>query len=140
MKCIYKKENIYLVRVDRGEELVEKIVEFCQKENINGAWVEGLGAGDKVELSWYDLNKKEYIKKVFEEPFEIVNLSGNIALADKKPLLHAHVTLTNTNFQSFGGHLHSLRISGTGEIKITNFNKIISRAMDYNTGLKLLKK
>ena len=114
MEIIYQKENQYLLRIQRGDELVEEVLRFCEKEGIRAAWVEGLGAGDKVEISYYDFEKREYVPAVFEEEFELLNLTGNIALIDDKPFLHAHVTLGRKDMSTLGGHLHSMRVSGTG--------------------------
>lgn len=139
MKIIYEKDNTFIIRILRGEEAVQEIINFCEEKNINAGWVSGLGACDKTELSYYDLAKKEYIKKTVDEECELLNLTGNIAFADGKRMLHAHVTLGRSDYSTIGGHVHSMRISGTGEIYITKLDAHFERELDEETGLKLLK-
>jgi predicted DNA-binding protein with PD1-like motif len=139
MKIIYEKENTYVLRILRGEEVIEQILSFCAERDINAAWICGLGACDKTELSYYDLAAKEYKKKIIEEECELLNLTGNIAFADGQRMVHSHVTLGRSDYSTIGGHLHSMQISGTGEIHITKLEAKFERELDTATGLKLLK-
>jgi len=54
-------------------------------------------------------------------------------------MVHAHVTLGKSDYSTVGGHLHSMRISGTGEIHITKLDAKFERELDIQTRLKLLK-
>ena len=49
----------YMVRIDRGEDILKKLLELCEKEEIHLAAVEGIAAADHVVLARYDLAKKE---------------------------------------------------------------------------------
>ncbi len=139
MKVIYDKDNRYVLRILRGEELVEKVLEFCDAKNIDAAWISGLGACDKAELSYYDFDTREYVKKIVNEECELLNLTGNIAFADGKRMMHAHATLSRKDYTTIGGHVHSMQISGTGEVMITQLSGYFEREYDQDTGLKLLK-
>jgi predicted DNA-binding protein with PD1-like motif len=139
MKIIYDKNNTVILRIERGEELVTEVLSFCEVRNIEAGWVSGLGACDETELSYYDLSEKEYKKKVIAEECELLNLTGNLGYADGKVMLHAHVTLGRSDYSTIGGHLHSMRISGTGEIHITTLDGKFERELDSETGLKLLR-
>jgi predicted DNA-binding protein with PD1-like motif len=139
MKIIYEKENTYVLRILRGEEVVEQILSFCEERNINAAWISGLGACDKTELSYYDLKEKEYKKKILEDECELLNLTGNIAFVKGERMLHAHVTLGSSDYSTMGGHLHTMRISGTGEIHITQLDTKFERNLDKSTGLNVLQ-
>lgn len=138
MYLINKERGQHFLRVERGEELVEKVQEYCRANNITAGWVNGLGACDHAVISYYDLEKKEYIKHELEEEFELLSLIGNISVVDDKPFMHAHVTLGNRDKTVIGGHLHMMRISGTGEILITKFDAELTRSKDTTTGLSLL--
>ncbi len=139
MQVIHVENSIHIIRVEKGEELVETILAYCQKEAITSAWIQALGAGDKAKLSYYNLAKKEYVHRTFEEAFEILSILGNVATVNGKLGLHAHATLSNEQYTSFGGHLQSLRISGTGEVHIQVFNVPLNRSYDEVTGLMLLQ-
>lgn len=139
MKVIYSSNQSFLLRAERGEEAVAKILEFAAERSIRAAWIKGLGAVDHATISYYDLDKREYINKTFDEEMELVNLVGNIAVVENKPMLHSHISLARKDYSVIGGHLQSMRISGTGEIYITKLNAEFTREFDEETGLKLLK-
>ena len=102
----------YVVRIDRGEEVIAKLKELCEKEEINLASIEGLGAADHVVVGLYNVEKKEYKQRVFDEEMEITSIIGNITLQGKKVYQHIHMTVCNADLQAFGGHLTECRISG----------------------------
>lgn len=138
MLKVHNQGSNHFLRVVRGEDLVEQVQGYCKKVNVTAGWVQGLGACDHVVISYYDLEKKEYIKHEFNEEFELLSLIGNISMVDGEPFLHAHVTLGRSDQSVIGGHLHEMRISGTGEVLITRFQTEFSRSKDEETGLSLL--
>ena len=68
----------YVIRIDRGEEVIAKLMELCEKEDIRLASIEGLGAADHVVLGLYNVEKKEFKERVFDEAMEISSINGNI--------------------------------------------------------------
>lgn len=139
MYLIHSSELDFFLRIERGEDLVKSVHTFCQSNKIHAGWVQGLGACDQVTVSYYDLEAQQYKQESFEEEFEVLNLTGNISLLDEKPFMHAHVSLGRKDKSVIGGHLHSMRISGTGEIYIKSFDNSFVREKDEETGLSLLK-
>lgn len=138
MKIIYRHRDEYLIRLQRGEELVAEVLKFCEAEGVKAAWVQGLGAGEDIEISYYDLEKREYVRATFEEEYEILNLTGNISIVNGKPFLHAHATFGRKDMGAFGGHVHSLKVSGTGEVFIRKLEGEFRREFDEETGLNVL--
>lgn len=139
MKIIHAQDPTYIIRLLRGEEVVEQILSFCKEKTIDAAWIQGLGAVDRAVISSYNFEKREYEKLTLEEDTELLSLQGNIAYNNGERMLHAHVTLGRADKTVIGGHLHSMRISGTGEIQITKLNGKFEREFDEETGLSLLK-
>ena len=127
----------YVIRIDRGEEVTAKLQELCEKEDIRLASIEGLGAADHVVVGLYNVEKKEYKKRVFGEEMEISSLIGNITMQGKKVYHHIHVTVCNADLQAFGGHLNECRISGTCELFLTVLDGQVGRKYDDVTGLNL---
>ena len=72
----------YVLRLDRGEEILSCLESFCRTENIKLGSVEGLGASDHVIIGLYDVAKRVYHKSTFDEPMEITSLVGNISTKD----------------------------------------------------------
>ncbi len=136
----YKKiNNQYVVRMDKGEEVLTKLKELCEKEKIKVGSVYGLGAANYVKVGLFDVVEKEYHSKVFEEPLEITSLVGNISTKDGENYLHVHITVANKDMQVFGGHLNECRISATCELYVTSLDTEVEREFSEEIGLNLYK-
>ena len=58
----YRKfENQYVIRLDRGEEIVESLKTIAEKENIKLAYLTGIGAVGNVQPVCL-IQKKKYLK------------------------------------------------------------------------------
>lgn len=134
-----KIDNKIYLRVDRGEEVLEKILEVATKENIALASVQAIGATDKFTVGLYSVENKKYSSKTYEGEFEIVSLLGNITRKDGQPHIHLHIACGDENNHVFGGHLNYLRISATFECVITLSDGKITRKVDPITGLNILE-
>ena len=130
--------DIYVIRMDRGEELVAALTEFCRKEGIKLGSVEALGAADHAVLGLYDVGTREYHKKTFDEPMEITSLVGNISTKDGETYLHLHINLGRADMTVIGGHLNECRLSATCEMFVRRIDGIVERRLDEEvTGLNL---
>lgn len=139
MKVIVKQNNIRFIRFDRGEEFLEIIQNYCNKENIHAAYLTAIGACGELHLSWYDVHEKKYVTKVCNQDLEITGLIGNISLIDGKVFCHAHGTFSDHNLKAVAGHLKKMVISATCEIRLEIFDGTIQRGYDEVTGLNLMK-
>ena len=127
----------YVIRIDRGEEVISKLLELCEKEGITLASIEGLGAADHVVLGLYEVDKQEFKKRTFDEALEVSSVNGNITMQGDKVYQHIHITACNENLQAFGGHLVECRISGTCELFLTVLDGRVGRKHDDVTGLNI---
>lgn len=88
----YKKfNNFYVLRIDKGEEVLTSLTNFCKKENIKVGQITGLGATDKITIGLFNPNEKAYKKSEFTGPMEITSLIGNISSKDNEVYLHCHI-------------------------------------------------
>jgi predicted DNA-binding protein with PD1-like motif len=129
----------YVVRVDRGEELVESLKEFCRKSGVKLAMITGIGATDRVKIGLFDVSTKEFHQKELTGPHEITSVLGNITTKNGEPYLHLHINLADAKHHAFGGHLVSARISATFEGVVVELPGEVERFFDGNLGLNLLK-
>ena len=134
-----KFDNFYVLRVDKGEEVLEKITELCEKENIKVGSITGLGATDKLTIGLFDTVNKVYKKKEFTGPMEITSLVGNISTKEGKTYLHCHINVCDENMNVHGGHLNKCVISVTGEFIINKIEGTVEREMSKEIGLNLFK-
>lgn len=101
----YLTGRTYLFRLNKGEDLLEQLQEFCHNNQVKCATLNAIGAVSGATYSFFDQKKKKYIKVHKEEDLEILNLTGNVSLMDDKPMVHAHITLSGENGVAIGGHM-----------------------------------
>lgn len=127
----------YILRIDKGEEIVETLKQFCKNNSIVLGSVIGIGAVNEVTIGLFETASKEYHSTKLTGDFEITNLTGNISLMNEEVYLHLHITIGNTDSQTFGGHLNSAVVSATCEIIIDSIDGKVSRQFDPEIGLNL---
>lgn len=135
----YKKfDNKFIVRIDKGEEIVAKLLELSKKENIRLGTVYGIGATNKLTIGLFETETKTYISKNLEGDFEIAPLTGNITTMNEEIYLHLHINVSDVNNKSFGGHLNSAIVSATFECIIEIISGTVNRKFSNEIGLNLL--
>lgn len=133
-----KLDEMYLLRAERGEELLTCIGELCEKEKITAGFVMGIGAVGTVEMGLFKTAEKRYISRELQRDFEIVSLTGNITRMDGKPYLHLHIAVADEEQNVRGGHLNRAVVSATGEIVIVPAGAPAGRRFSGEIGLNLL--
>ena len=74
----YKRfDDTIVVRIDRGEEILDKIRELALAENIKLASVAALGATNDFTVGVFNTAEKKYYSNEFKGAFEIVSLTGS---------------------------------------------------------------
>lgn len=139
MKLILKSGKNYILRFDRGEEIIEELKKFCQSKKITAAFFSALGASSEVEIAHYDVGKKRYSNKVIRQRMEIDSLIGNISLMDNKIVVHSHGVFSDQTMQTQAGHVNRLIVAATGEFFLQAHQAKIERQYDKETGLNLMK-
>ena len=135
----FKENNRYFVRIDMDEDLFGKLAEVASKEGWqSGHLVSGIGVLSDFELGYYDLEKKEYLKKSFSEEVELLSLSGNLSFVDGERFFHLHTVLAREDFSCLGGHLFTAKVGITCEICFETLGREVVRKKDDVTGLNLL--
>ncbi len=136
---IKKFHGYYVIRLEKGEEIITSINQAFKYERIKGAFFFGIGVGKDLVLGYFDAHKRAYIKKTFEAEYEFASLSGNISRLNKEIIVHCHVTITSNNFNAFGGHLFKGTVPATCEIIMLPFARALKRKRDKSTGLDVLE-
>jgi len=129
--------NRLLMRLHRGEEIMQTVQRFAEEQKLKNAAVIGIGAAENLDLGYWDRERREYARRQFADPHEIVSLSGNLSWKDGSPFLHAHVLLANRDFAVVGGHLFAATITATAELQIWPGEFELHREMDSDVGMKL---
>lgn len=127
MDFIRVKEDIFFIRLDRGENVNETLKAFCKEHEIHCGRIKAIGALENVELGYYDYHADTYTKKVFEQEHELLSMDGNISLMDSEVFVHLHVVLSNKEFQAIGGHMFEGRVAVTVECYLEVFEADFNR-------------
>ena len=136
----YRKfQNKIIVRMDKGEEILEKVREVAEKEKIKLADISALGAVREFTVGVFDTEAKEYHANEFKGSFEIVSLTGTINTMNDEFYCHLHMSAGNEKGQVFGGHLNRAIISATCEMVITLIDGRVDRRFEKEVGLNLFQ-
>lgn len=132
-------DQMIVLRVARGEELLAAIEEVAKQEAIHLAQVHGIGACDKVTIGSYNVDQQVYHTLNYQEELELTNLTGNITTKDGKYYGHFHANFGREDGQVVGGHLDEAWVSGTAEIFLTVIKGQVNRIKDDETGLFIIQ-
>lgn len=114
------------------------LTEFCLQQGITAGVVQGIGAAEFVRCGYYSLPSQEYQFTDIDELVEILSFSGNVALKDGGPFIHAHGVFGRADTSTFGGHVAELRVGVTFEVILQPWEKSLHRAYNDTIGLHLL--
>jgi predicted DNA-binding protein with PD1-like motif len=130
----------HILVLAKGEEVVQTISDYCARERIAAAWVQGVGAVKHVQIGYYDEHAKEYLFKIQTGPYEVAAMQGNIVSVDGKPFAHLHAVLSkiDDSLSCIGAHVKAMVVSVTLEVLLTPLDVPISRRYDEDIGLNLL--
>jgi predicted DNA-binding protein with PD1-like motif len=128
----------YLVRLQRGEEVVSALTDFVRAESIQAGSISGIGAVSDLSLGFFDPTSREYIREDLAGGYEVVNLAGNVSVLAGEEMLHLHATVADIDHRTRAGHLFQATVSVTLEVVVTRFDGRLERRLDESVGLNLL--
>lgn len=128
----------YIVRIDRGEDVMAKLAEFARETDIGSATITGIGAASEVELGIYSAEISAYKHYTYKGDLEIISLTGNITKKDGAYHVHLHSVVSDGKSVTVGGHVERCIIVGTSELRVQMLEKTYSRKLDEETGLHIL--
>jgi|SRR5690606_30080683 len=129
----------YIVRIERGEKVIDCLTKLAQEQKLPSCWLSGLGGASSVELGFYDLEAQQYNWRKIDEPLEIAGLQGNITWTESSPAFHIHGVFAKDDLSTIAGHVREIVVSGTCEILLHRwYGENLTKSIDPDTGLKLL--
>ena len=132
----YKSDgDTYIISVEQNESVMETLTEFCKENAIKNGQLSGIGAISNIEIGAYDLGTQEYTRTLFKDTWELVSFQGNILLKDNEPFVHAHVTISNHQFETRGGHLFDATVAIVGEFILRKISTDGKRELNPSIGL-----
>ena len=129
--------DTYVVRLQRGEEVLACLRELCEKESISLGTVSAIGAVNHVVVGVYRVDEQKYVANTFDGAMELTSLMGNITEKDGEPYLHLHATFGDLTGKVIGGHLNEAVVSATCELFVRKVEGHVGRRLDPETGLNI---
>jgi len=130
--------DAHVLSLEIGEELIESILSYADREKISAASISAIGAIRSFELGYYVLDRKEYLRKKVDGIAELISCDGNLALKEDKPFVHLHVAAGLSDFSVIGGHLFSGIVAVSAEVVLRPMPNPMNRSFSNATGLYLL--
>lgn len=131
--------NTIVLRIDKGEEILESIKSLALKENIKLANVNALGTVGEFTVGVFKTQEKKYYSNEFKGDFEIVSLTGTINTMNGEFYSHLHMSAGDDKGQVLGGHLNKAIVSATCEMIINIIDGTVDREYNEEIGLNLFK-
>lgn len=138
MKTILHDNGTYILRFDRGEDVIEKLRRFCEEENIQAGSLTAIGAVQEIELAFYDVDTQEYLSTTFTEKLEIASVVGNVSRLESDIVIHAHGVFSDAKMDTHAGHINRMIVAATCEVVLRKLGGVIERAHSDEIGLNLM--
>lgn len=132
-------ERTYALVFDTGDEPVSLLTRFAAEHQIAAARFTAIGAFSEAVVGYFDWQRKDYERIAVPEQVEVLALVGDVALAEGRPKLHAHVVLGKRDGTAHGGHLLEARVRPTLEVVLVQSPTWLARVHDPHSGLALIK-
>ncbi|MFO8031417.1 MAG: DNA-binding protein [Desulfohalobiaceae bacterium] len=130
----------FVFRLPHGEDLLQALGDICREKGVQTGRVEVIGAVQSAAVAYYDQEKQEYARLELPGEWEILSCLGNISLKQGEVIVHAHITLSDSQGRVYGGHLVPGCSIFAGEGFIQEFQGArLERDFDSTTGLPLWK-
>ena len=125
-------------RLKHGADLLTELTRIVNDERIMMGTIMGIGGLKRAAVAFLDQKTKEYERLEFDEPFEIVSMSGTVSRMKHRAFPHVHVALSDRAGRVVGGHLVQGCEVWACEVVITELaGPVLTRDFDEETGLSL---
>jgi hypothetical protein len=128
----------YAVIFYEGDEAFSGLLEFAEKYRVTSAHFTAIGALSGATLGWFDPQRKMYKKIPVDGQHEVIGMSGDIALYQGKPVVHAHMIVGSPDGTTHAGHVLAAYVSPTLEVMVTVDPVTMKKRFDPATDLTLI--
>ena len=135
----YRRMNdIYYVRIDKGEEIITELLQICGREGIQSAVFTGIGGCSHAEIQTFIPQKGTFETEILDGMLELINITGNIITDDDQLFHHTHAVFSykkESEHKIAAGHMKALTVLYTAEVELRPvIGGVIKRKHDPETG------
>jgi predicted DNA-binding protein with PD1-like motif len=136
----YKYRRTFIGSIPQDTDLSESLNKIVIEEDIRVGQVKAIGAVTEAVVGYFNQTTNAYESTKLSGGHEIVSLIGNLSIKEKKPFVHAHITLSDKDGKVFGGHLMPGTKVFACEVIIDEYTgEDLVREKEQTTGLFLWK-
>ena len=133
-----KMGNAVYIRMDRGDEIIGKILEICRKEDIGSAVFSGIGGCSEAQIQTFVPETGSFETRTISGMLELASLNGNIVTDENGLYHHTHAVFSYKQGEEHcidAGHIKSITVLYTAEIELRPvIGGTIKRKPDPETG------
>lgn len=131
--------DTYYIRLDKGDELIESVLDVCAKEGVRSATFSGIGGCSSAEIQVFNTELGAFEPERVEGLLELVNVTGNVISDDDGSRSHhAHALFAyreDGQSRIAAGHLKATTVLYTAEIELRPvIGGVIGRTLHPETG------
>ncbi|MBE6016267.1 MAG: DUF296 domain-containing protein [Lachnospiraceae bacterium] len=131
--------GICYARIDKGEEIIESLLDICRAQGIKSAVFTGIGGCSRAELQTFIPEEGTFETETLQGMLELINITGNIVSDDDDQLFHhTHAVFSykqGAEHKMAAGHIKSVEVLYTAEIELRPVTGgVIRRKYDPETG------
>lgn len=123
---------------ETGDDVVPLLQFLCEREDIRGATLFGIGGFAKATVAFYNMESKQYEPIEVDEQVEVLSFAGNVTVYEGKPRIHVHCVLGHRDGHTTGGHLLNAIVRPTLELTIDVIGGRIKRTDRPDIGIPLI--
>lgn len=131
-------QKTYVLIFDTDDEVMSNLKEFAKEHFLKATQFTAIGAFSEATLAFYDWEKKDYNKIPVKEQVEVLTFTGDIAIKEGQPSVHAHVVLGRSDGSTIGGHLIEATVRPTLEVILTESPDFLRKKYDQESKLFLI--
>jgi predicted DNA-binding protein with PD1-like motif len=131
--------GVIVERFKTGDDILEALNALVIRNEVSAGSFSAIGAVEKATVGCF-LGSGKYSNISLQGPLEIVSCLGNVSMKEGTPFVHAHVTLSDKEGKTYGGHLMpGTTVGATFEVALHSYDQMgLTRKFDPNTKLFLL--
>jgi predicted DNA-binding protein with PD1-like motif len=129
----------YVLRLDPGDEVMETLERFVEREAVRGGYFQAVGAFRRARLRYLNMKTKKYEDNTFDQQLEVISLLGNVAVEpDGSRKVHMHAAVGDEDGRTYSGHVGEAVVTPTLEVFLTVLDGELRREKSDETGMSAL--
>lgn len=120
---------------EAGEPVMATLTQWLADHKVSGGSFTAIGGVRQVTLKYFNTSTRAYEERELNEQLEVLHLIGNVGLRNGAPFVHAHITVSDREYRTFGGHFGDGIVSPLLELVLTRVGGTLTRRDNAASGL-----